>query len=296
MNALTAGLDLNEFITCAWIQVQSDERIAGLAKAYPERVFKAMLQAARMGVYLDGVSGDGYLVVYGKEVAKQTCVAMRGYKNYMRLFAENNPDAAAMPVVFDEVREGDEFDFQRGADPFIHHKYGKDRGDVTHYYAAARFKDGTCWPKVMTIAEVDAFKKYAKTMDFWDSPHENTRKWMRIKTVVRQLFKEVPIPRAARRMLDEDEGLANGELDIEDVLDVDVEVKGETITPSQTKRVDVAPQPAQPVPARKPEPVATACEHGVPIKDACVECRAAQEVERGDASDDNPFQEGFFGG
>jgi len=299
LNALTAGLDLNEFLTCTWIQVQSDQKIATLAQRYPARVFKAMLQAARMGIYLDGVSGDGYLVVYGKDISKQTCVAQRGYKNYIRLFSENNPSAADMPVVFDDVRENDEFEFERGTNPSLHHRYAKgDRGDVTHYYAAARFQDGTCWPKVLTAAEVETFKQYAKTKDFWDSPHENTRRWMRIKTVIRQLFKEVPIPRVARRAMEEDESITDGSVDIAEVLGDDP-IRGDEITPSQPKQTE-KPQQEKPQSSNTPPeqlPQETLCEHGVPVTKECIECQAARDVEQEMPQQDaqgNPFSEGFF--
>lgn len=212
--ALTRGLDMDRFVKCAWIQVTTNEAIFELAQSNPTSVFRAMLQCAQMGLYPDGISGDAYLVPF-----KNQCVAIRGYRGLIRQFSEHNPDSAPMPVVFDEIRQNDEWDYERGATPKLMHKPAKEqRGEVTHYYAAVRFKDGSVWPKVMTVEDVEAFSKYSKTDKFWNSPHENTRRWMRIKTVVRQLFKEVPIPSMSREQIDREEAVETGVVEVDDYL------------------------------------------------------------------------------
>lgn len=243
--ALTHGLDKSRFIRCAWILVQSDERLNELAVARPAQVFRAMLQCAQMGLYPDGINGDAYLIVYGKDINTATCSATRGYRGLIRLFSENNSDAASgMPVIFDDVRDGDEFVYERGSSPMLSHKPmttpGREEKAITHYYAAAVFKDGKIWPKVMTAAEVEEFRTYAASSKFWDSNHPNTRRWMRLKVVIKQLFKEVPIPFAVREQLDqEDEG--NGDLDktIGDILDITAEethIAGDMVKTSQPKQ------------------------------------------------------------
>jgi recombination protein RecT len=237
--ALTHGLDMNRFVKSAWIQVTTNEDIKELAVKNPSSVFKAMLQCAQMGLYPDGQNGDAYLVKFGNQ-----CVAIRGYRGLMRLFSDNNPDAASMPVVFDKICENDEWDYERGASPMLTHKPSKtDRGKTTHYYAAARFRDGSVWPKVMTVEEVEGFSKYAKTDKFWNSPHQNTKEWMRIKTVVRQLFKEVPLPNVSREQLEQEDAVERGIVNAERYLEIVADstsshVEGAEIRKTETKVID----------------------------------------------------------
>lgn len=213
--ALTHGLNMSRFLKCAWIQVTTSPDIYQLAQKNPTTVFRAMLQCAQMGLYPDGVSGDAYLVRFGNE-----CVAIRGYKGKMRLFGENK-DAAPLPFVADVVREKDEWDYELGGNPKLHHKPAKnDRGDITHYYAVARFIDGTVMPKVMSVEEVEKYKGYAKTKKFWDSEHENTRTWMRIKTVIHQLMKSLPLAERVRDEVQREEALESGAIEVEAYMEM----------------------------------------------------------------------------
>lgn len=264
--ALTHGLDMSRFVKCAWIQVSSNEDIRGLAQTNPTSVFRAMLQCAQMGLYCDGISGDAYLVKFGNQ-----CVAIRGYRGLMRLFGENNPDAAPMPVVFDTICENDEWEYERGATPSLMHKPAKkDRGAITHYYAAARFKDGSVWPKVMSAAEVEEFKKYAKTDKFWGSPHPNTRKWQRIKTVIRQLFKEVPIPSSvSRERIYQEETFESGDITVDNYLEL---VSGEDEQPqvhgADVRKTEAVPQKQKAKSTARPAKQSKPAEPDTPYSEA----------------------------
>lgn len=237
-SALTRGLDMDRFIKCAWIQINLSDDIRDLAKRKPANVFRAMLQCASMGLYPDGISGDAYLVKFG-----DNCVVIRGYNGLMRLF-NDHPDSASIPFVADVVREKDAWGYELGAKPTLFHRPSlePDRGDVTHYYAIARFKDGTILPKVMTAIEVEEFKKYAKTETFWDSEHENTRLWMRKKTVIRQLAKMLPASPEIVQAMDADERAERGKL-VEETLDGD-HVYGAEVAPAQAVPVEPKPEPA----------------------------------------------------
>lgn len=229
--ALTKGLDMSRFIKCAWIQAQISPDVAELAQKNPTSVFRAMVQCAQMGLYPDGVNGDAYLVKYGNQ-----CVAIRGYKGLMRLFAAS-PVSAPMPFVYDVIREHDTWDLEMGANPFFTHKPAKEnRGEVTHYYAVARFSDGSIMPKVMTVEDVEKFKSYTKSKAFWDSPHEPTKQAMRIKTVIRQLIKMLPLAETARADMEREEALEAGKVDVEQLLELnggETHVYGDGVKKSQ---------------------------------------------------------------
>ena len=259
--ALTHGLDMNRFIKCAWIQATTSPDIAELAQKNPTSVFRAMIQCAQMGLYPDGQNGDAYLVRFGNE-----CVAMRGYKGKMRLFGEN-PAAASLPFVSDVIHENDEWELELGGSPkFTHKPAKKDRGVVTHYYAVARFADGTVMPKVMNAEEVEKFKDYAKTKKFWDSDHENTRKWMRIKTVIHQLMKTLPLAERVRDEMQREEALEDGTIEIDAYLDsvqldggAQPHIEGGEIKTTQGKpKEDVPPNPNEFLSQGTPVPIVTA--------------------------------------
>lgn len=248
------GIDRDRFVRCAWIQIQLSDDLRDLAEKKPVQIFRALLQCAGMGLYPDGISGDAYLVRF-----KDSCAAIRGYKGLMRLFAAN-PVAAHLPFVADVVREKDQFSYQLGSEPRLSHTPAHgERGEITHYYAVARFRDGACLPKVMTVAEVEKYKVYAKTMKFWDAPEENTRIWMRLKTVIRQLIKLLPLADNVKEEVERDEAVEAGNLP-EDIIDVEP-IAGDTVQPTQPKADAVPPVPALPegvppipVPTPTPQP------------------------------------------
>lgn len=235
--ALTRGLDMDRFIKSAWIQVQTNKDIYELAEQNPTTVFRAMLQCASMGLYPDGISGDAYLVKFGNQ-----CVAIRGYKGLMRLFAES-PQAAPMPFVIDTIRENDEWDYGSGTDPWLTHKPAKsDRGEITHYYAVARFSDQSALPLVMSVSEVESFKAYSKTNKFWDSDKEATRTWMRLKTVIRQLMKKLPLAERVRSDLEQEDAVESGRVSPEAIDDLQgVHIEGGEIKKTQSKPVEQEP-------------------------------------------------------
>ena len=100
----------------------------------PVSIARSIVQSALLGIDLTAGLGEGWLIKYGNQ-----CTLQPGYRSWQRA-----AQAQGFDVVFDTVREGDEFDISR-IPPAISHKYGirsKDgRGKVIGAYAAA-YKDG----------------------------------------------------------------------------------------------------------------------------------------------------------
>ena len=105
-------------------------------------------------------------------------------------------------------------------------------------------------------AVMDEFKKYAKTDKFWNSPHPNTCKWMRLKTVIRQLFKEVPIPSVSRQQMDREEAVEAGDVTVENYLEL---VSGEDGAPyvhgADVKKTEAVAKKAEPKKAKPAKPL-----------------------------------------
>ena len=95
------------------------------------------------------------------------------------------------------VYEGDKFDVVLGLDSRIDHVpdwQNANRTDpkkLTFVYAIAKLKDGGYQFEVMSRAEVDAIRARSKAKD--DGPWVTDYAAMAIKTVVRRLFKFLPV-------------------------------------------------------------------------------------------------------
>jgi len=98
--------------------------------------YLAVLRAAQLGLEPDGILGQAYLIPYGKLVQ-----LIPGYKGLIDLARRSGE---VSNIIAKEVCKNDEFtvDFSQEV-PFVHKpKLDGDRGDITHFWALARFKDG----------------------------------------------------------------------------------------------------------------------------------------------------------
>jgi len=106
-----------------------------------------------------------------------------GYRGLLNLVMRSGE---VREVIRQIVRDGDTFE----VDPFsgITHKFGKQRGEWSHAYACARYKDGSLsQPVVMTREEIESHRdKYSKGAKSKDSPWKTEPEKMALKTVIRQ--------------------------------------------------------------------------------------------------------------
>src|SRR5580704_775002 len=110
--------------------------------------YLAVLRAAQLGLEPDGILGQAYLIPYGKHVQ-----LIPGYKGLIDLARRSGE---VSNIIAKEVCKNDEFtvDFSQDV-PFVHKpKLDGDRGDITHFWALARFKDGGFHWDYMTLAEI----------------------------------------------------------------------------------------------------------------------------------------------
>lgn len=154
-------------------------------------IVMAVLEAARMGLEPVGKYGGAYIVP-----RKGRAVLEVAYNGFIRMAMREGAIARAHAA---NVYEGDDFHWQEGTDPKIHHvptrgaEFGDEaRGNITHTYAALWYPDANYDFVVMDTAEVDAVRArsdaYRKNSGPWitDDPE------MRRKTAVRRLFKYTP--------------------------------------------------------------------------------------------------------
>lgn len=106
-------------------------RDPNLLKCNPTSIIGAAMQAAQLGL-TPGVLGEAWLIPYGGE-----CTFQLGYKGLVALAAR-----AGVAIQAHTVYERDEFDYELGLNPTLHHKPARgDRGKGEYWYAVARDRD-----------------------------------------------------------------------------------------------------------------------------------------------------------
>lgn len=187
--ALPKHLDGDRIARLALTLVRASDREArkrgkpgeSLANCTPESFAGSLLTAAALGLE-PGVNGEAYLVPY-----KGECTLIVGYQGYAKLFYQS---PLAQHIDAQAVHENDEFDYAYGLEPYLIHKPAKgNRGQITHYYAAASLNTGARAFTVLTKEEVKDLRngRVGTSGQIKDPMH-----WMERKTALRQLVKLLP--------------------------------------------------------------------------------------------------------
>lgn len=166
-------------------------------------LFGAILQCAALGLEPGGALGHCYLLPYGR-----TCQLIIGYRGMIDLARRSGQIISLYAYV---VHEKDDFNYKLGLYPDIEHVPSSeaDPGPVTHVYAVAKLKDGGVQFEVMSRAEIEAVRARSKAgrsgpwVTDWDA--------MAKKTVIRRLFKYLPVSIEAARATEIDERSERGE-------------------------------------------------------------------------------------
>ena len=164
-----------------------------LAKSEPTSIMQAAMSAAVLGLECDGATGQGYIVPYGDKAQFIT-----GYKGYITL-AKNN----GYIVSGCAVREKDDFSYQQGLKPDLHHVPAQgsasDRGDIIYTYATALHSS---LPPIFTVVHIeqvneirDGSQGYKAYMSgkIKSTPWATNYEKMAIKTAIRSLAAQLPL-------------------------------------------------------------------------------------------------------
>jgi len=180
-------------------------------------LLSAIMTSSQLGLELDGVLGQAYLVPYGRDVTLQI-----GYRGMLELARRSGQIKSISARV---VRNGDEFSYRYGLqEDLVHVPKAPSDAEITHVYAVARFTDGGFAFEVMTRDDVEAVRRSAKS----GSRGPWTTHWeaMARKSSIRRLFKYLPVSTEMSRAVQIDEyseqGL--GSKAIQDIVTADGEV------------------------------------------------------------------------
>lgn len=194
-----------------------------LMNTNPDSFVGALYTAAALGLEPD-VNGEAYLVPYKSETQ-----LIIGYQGFAKLFW-NHPLAARLSAEY--VCENDEFDYDKGLNPRLHHKPALgDRGKVVAYYAIVGLTTGATWFDVYSPETIKKLRggKVGPSGNIADPEH-----WMERKTALRQVIKLAPKSAQIQTVDDVDERVIRN-----------VEEAHQIIAPS----LDAPEHPTEPVPA-----------------------------------------------
>lgn len=197
-----------------------------------ESFLGAILQCAQLGLEPGSALGHCYLIPFGNGRAKDgkpNCQLIIGYRGMIELARRSGQIVSICAYT---VHDKDDFSWQLGLDPLIHHvpSPDADRGAMTYVYAVAKLKDGGVQFEVMSRAEVESVRNQSKAGKSgpWVSHFEEMAK----KTVIRRLFKYLPVSIEAARAAEIDERSDRGEIVTQqDFIDAQFEDRGVEVPP-----------------------------------------------------------------
>lgn len=192
-----------------------------LAECSVESLIGATMQASILGFEPVAALGQCYYVPFNnKKNNKREVQFIIGYKGMIELARRSGEIETVYTQV---VYENDEFEYEFGLEPkLVHRPDTGERGKMTHAYAVCKFKDGGFAFEVMSKSDIDKIKSksQAGSSNFspWNSGYYDE---MARKTVIRRLFKYLPISIENNRQILTDESVIKpedynpgGELDL----------------------------------------------------------------------------------
>lgn len=164
----------------------SVERLPLLLQCDRQSIFNAAMSAACLGLEVDGVTGQAYLIPF-----KGKAQLVIGYKGFNTLAARSG-----ITITGAIVREGDEFDYQLGTAAYVRHKPKGSKGRITHAWACAQSLDRPAVVEVLDIDELLAVKARSPGAKRSDSPWNDPAigfPAMCQKTAKRRLARAMPL-------------------------------------------------------------------------------------------------------
>jgi recombination protein RecT len=172
-----------------------------LSECSPRSFIAAMMTAAQLGVEPNTPLGQAYLIPYRNKGAME-CQFQLGYKGLIDLAYRSGQ---VKTIQAHTVYEGDEFSYELGLEPKLHHVPAKsNRGQPEYFYAVFHTIDGGYGFEVMSYEDVQNHaKKYSKA--YSGGPWQTDFEEMAKKTVLKKALKYAPMKTDFVRALSADE-------------------------------------------------------------------------------------------
>lgn len=183
---LPKGYEASRLITGALVATTNNP---DLLKCAPVTIAAALARVAQWGL---DVGTTAHLVPYGSK-----CTPVADYKGLVQLMCR----AGARKVEAHVVREGDEYEEQRGTDPFLRHTPKSNDTPIIRAYCIVWLRGGVTQFESMAVEDIEAIRK--KHSHSWKSGPLPV--WYARKTVIRQASRYVPMTAELSRVLAEDD-------------------------------------------------------------------------------------------
>jgi recombination protein RecT len=188
-------------------------RTPKLQECEPLSFLGAVIQCAQLGLEPGSALGHVYLLPFDKRekrgdrwVAVATeCQVIVGYRGMIDLARRSGQ---IVSIEARAVYEGDHFECQFGLQSTLTHKPDWDKADRTDatlrcVYAVAHLRDGGVQCEVMSRREIDAIRSRSRAGN--SGPWVTDFSAMALKTVIRRLFKYLPVSIEIQRAVALDE-------------------------------------------------------------------------------------------
>ena len=153
-------------------------------------LMSAFVQVAQFRFLPSSVSGEMYVIPYGREAKPQL-----GYQGIVTLLYRAKTVTA---ITGNIIYENDHFEFEEGLNPKLVHKpakFGTAKGAPIGAYTIAEMASGAKTFKVMSKDDIMAIKNLSKAKNSAESPWNSNKdpfNWMWLKTCLIQHFKLLP--------------------------------------------------------------------------------------------------------
>lgn len=235
--ALPKHMDVDRLLRLAMTTIRTTPE---LKQADPASLLGAVMQAAQLGLE-PGLIGHCYLLPFKNNKKGTTDVQfIIGYKGMIDLARRSGH---IQSIYAHAVYEKDEFEYELGLNPKLKHvpSMEADRGEYIGSYAVAHFKDGGYQMEFMPKAEIEKRRLASPGGRSKYSPWNNFYEEMANKTVIRHMWKYLPISVELQEAVAHDEGAARSIKDITPDDDVfleapePIEVEAEEVNEPEEK-------------------------------------------------------------
>lgn len=206
MRALPAHMNPDRLARIALTEIRKTPQ---LAECDPLSLFGAVIQCAQLGLEPGNSLGHAYLLPFRNTKENRTDVQfIVGYRGMIDLARRSGQIISLQAHV---VYPGDKFDFAYGLDERLEHIPTDDisgRGtEIIAAYAIAKLQGGGYQIEVMFKQEIDLIRAQSKAGNFgpWKTHYEEMAK----KTVIRRLFKYLPVSVEIQQAVTMDEQAEN---------------------------------------------------------------------------------------
>lgn len=208
-----------------------------LKEADVSSLLGAVMQSAQLGLE-PGPMGHCYFLPFKNNKKGTTDVTfIIGYRGMIDLARRSGH---IQSIYAHDVYENDEFEYELGLHSDLKHKPAEEnRGQFKGAYAVAHFKDGGYQFEYMPKSEIDKRRARSKAGNSQYSPWATDYAEMAKKTVIRHMWKYLPVSVEMQQAVEHDEGTGKNIKDItpEDEAYVDIpEIVGDVPAEGEKER------------------------------------------------------------